>query len=209
MVASTRDAMTDPARIDSVLHYWFGELDADGMTAEAQQKLWFQPPPGTDETIRDDFDADVAEALAGRRDDWAASPRGLVALTLLLDQFPRNIHRGTPAAFSGDDRALALVREAVATGADEQAPTIHRVFLYIPFEHAEDLAAQDEGIAHFDRLISQSPASTRERLQGFRGYAVAHREVIAKLGRFPHRNEILGRTTTDEERAWLAKHGGF
>lgn len=201
--------MQDSGRWEDVLSYWFGELESNGMPAEGRQKLWFDPPPGTDEEVRSRFGDDVARALRGELAHWADSPNGLTALVLLLDQFTRNIHRGTPAAFSGDERALALAREAVTAGIDADMPTIHRVFLYIPFEHAEDLATQDEGVAHFDRLLSVVPESVRQRVAGFRQYAVAHRDVIARFGRFPHRNAILGRESTAEELDYLQEHGGF
>ena len=201
--------MNDTARIQSILNFWFDELDGDGMCSPDQQKLWFNPPPGTDDAIRRRFGTDVEAALAGELDHWADSAAGLVALVLLLDQFTRNIYRGTPAAFSGDASALALADEAVAQGRDSALPAIQRVFLYTPFEHAEDLDAQQRGVRCFERLLEDCPAPARERLAGFQRYMLAHRDVIGLFGRFPHRNVILGRKSTPEELAHLETHGGF
>jgi len=196
-------------RIGNILEFWFGELDADGMASGEKGELWFRSSESLDNEIRRRFGTDVALALAGSLDNWSRRDDGLIALTLLLDQFTRNIDRGSPAAFRGDEAALRLVRAAVGAGRDRVLPTIHRVFLYIPFEHAEDLAAQDEGLACFDRLLADCPAPTRDRVSGFRRYAQAHRDVIARFGRFPHRNKLLGRTSTDAELEHLQNHGGF
>jgi len=201
--------MKERDRIGNILEFWFGELDADGMASGEKGELWFRSSESLDNEIRRRFGTDVALALAGSLDNWSRRDDGLIALTLLLDQFTRNIDRGSPAAFSGDEAALRLVRAAVGAGRDRALPTIYRVFLYIPFEHAEDLAAQDEGLACFDRLLADCPASARDRLADFRRYAQAHRDVIARFGRFPHRNKLLGRTSTDAELQHLQRHGGF
>lgn len=202
-------AMEDALRSETLLDYWFGELDKHGMCSREQQRLWFNPPAGTDQSIRERFGTAVEQALAGQLDAWAATPSGLTALVLLLDQFTRNIYRDTPAAFSGDSRALALARLAVERNWHPRLPAIHRVFLCMPFEHAEDLVAQGEGLACIDVLLQECFESARPRIEDFRRYMVAHREVIARFGRFPHRNTTLGRRSTPDELAWLEKHGGF
>ena len=201
--------METATRSEDVLDFWFGELDSGGMCSREQQKLWFNPPTGTDETIRERFGAAVKGALAGQLDEWATTPAGLTALVVLLDQFTRNMFRDTPAAFSGDGRALALARSAAERNWLPQLPTMYRVFLCMPFEHAEDLNAQDEGLACFDVLLEECSDAARPRIADFRRYMVAHREVIVRFGRFPHRNIILGRTSTAEESAYLEQHGGF
>ncbi len=201
--------MNDTARIANILDFWFDELDRDGMCSREQHKLWYNPPDGTDEMIRERFGAQVEAALAGELDHWVDSDEGLVALLILLDQMTRNIYRDTPAAFSGDTRALALARAAVDSGRHLHLPAMHRVFLYTPFEHAEDLAAQQEGIQCFASLLGEAPAGARERIADFQRYMVAHRDVIQRFGRFPHRNPILGRESTPDELAHLETHGGF
>ncbi len=201
--------MNDSTRITALHQFWFGPLDANGMPAEDRNTFWYGGGEETDARCRADFGADLEEALAGQRDHWLASEDGRVALVLLLDQFTRNVYRGEPRAFSGDARALDLAREAVAEGRDRLLPTIHRVFLYTPFEHAEDLGAQDEGVTLFERLLEECPAGAREAVANFHRYMLAHRDVIARFGRFPHRNAILGRQSSEDELAHLEKHGGF
>jgi uncharacterized protein (DUF924 family) len=201
--------MTDRDRIQAILHYWFDELDTLGMCPQAQNKLWFQSRPETDREIEQRFGADVRQALAGELNHWVDEKEGLIALVILLDQFTRNIYRGTAAAFSGDRQALAMAATAVACGTDRKLASIHRVFLYIPYEHAEDLATQEAGIGCFDRLLEDCHPDAGERVSGFRDYSVAHRDVIARFGRFPHRNAILGRESTGEEVSHLEQHGGF
>ena len=190
-----------------MLQFWFGEPDGEGLPSRELQKRWFNPPEGTDETIRRRFGPAVDQALAGALGDWTTSARGRVALVILLDQFTRNIYRGTPQAFAGDARALNLARQALQEAA--AVPLIHRPFLCMPFEHAEDLAAQDEGIHSMNALLEDCPEFARPLIENFRRYMLAHREVIARFGRFPHRNAILGRQSSSEELAWLETHGGF
>jgi uncharacterized protein (DUF924 family) len=194
------------AAIDGIHQYWFGELDEAGMAARDRHSLWFTASPETDEECRQRFDALVARAIGGELDDWADCDPGLIALVLLLDQFTRNIHRGTPAAFSGDGRALVLAQHAIATGHYRRFPAIHQVFLYMPLEHSEDLDAQEECVELFGELAAVTGSA---HIRDFARYAVAHRDVIARFGRFPHRNDILGRTSTREELAYLEQHGGF
>ncbi|MEE4660648.1 MAG: DUF924 family protein [Halieaceae bacterium] len=195
--------------IGAILDFWFGALDDSGLPRESRNALWFRGGEAVDNAIRTQFAGDVEAAIAGERQHWAETPDGTIALVLLLDQFTRNIYRNTPAAFSGDAAALALARETVARGADAAMPVIHRVFLYVPFEHAEDRVAQEEGLACFERLLRECPEPAREMVEGFQRYMVAHRDVIAAFGRFPHRNAILGRTSTAAEAEHLAVHGGF
>ena len=179
------------------------------MCGPGQRALWFKARPDTDETVRERFLDDVNAALAGRLDHWKESPDGLVALVILLDQFTRNSFRNTPAAFSGDPQALALARLAITRHWHWELPIIYGVFLCMPFEHAEDLEAQEEGLALMDRLLDHCPPTARASVADFRRYLAAHRDVITRFGRFPHRNNILGRTSTPEELAYLETHRGF
>ena len=192
--------------IEDIHDYWFGPLDAAGMARPEQHKLWFSASDATDADLRQRFGALVERALAGELQGWAGADAGLVARVLLLDQFTRNIFRDTPRAFAGDPQALALARETVASGRHRRLPAIHRVFLYLPLEHCEDLATQDECLRLFAEL---EQVAGSEQIAGFTRYARAHREVIAQFGRFPHRNAILGRESTPDELEHLARHGGF
>ena len=192
--------------IAAIHQFWFGPLDEAGFAAPAQHRLWFRASPRTDATLAARFGKLVSRGLAGELESWAASDAGLIALVLLLDQFTRNIYRGTPAAFAGDAAALALARRAIAADRHRQLPNIHRVFLYMPLEHCEDLAIQDECVRLFAALGAETGARA---VDDFTRYALAHRDVIARFGRFPHRNAILGRSSTAEESAYLQEHGGF
>lgn len=194
------------AEIDAIHDYWFGPLDGSGMADAARDKLWFQSTKEDDEVCQIRFGALVQEAVAGGLQGWAESDRGLLALTLLLDQFTRTIFRGTAEAFSGDPRALSLAQHCIAHGHHQRLPAIHQVFLYLPLEHSEDLEVQEECVELFEALAA---ITGLEAMAGYTRYAVAHRDVIARFGRFPHRNAILGRQSTAEELAYLEQHGGF
>ena len=192
--------------IQDIHDYWFGPLDAAGMAGADRNKLWFSASEAVDADLRRRFGALVERALGGELQPWGNDDAGLVALVLLLDQFTRNLFRGTPRAFAGDQRALALARKTIAAGRHRRLPAIHRVFLYLPLEHCEDLATQDECLRLFAALERDAGS---ESVAGFTRYARAHREVIAQFGRFPHRNAILGRESTPAELEHLARHGGF
>ncbi len=186
-----------PAARD-VLDFWFGDAD------EPRQE-WFRKDPAFDDSIRSRFGALIESALAGTLDGWAASPDGALARLLVLDQFTRNVFRGTARAFAGDAQALAGARAMVAHGDDLHLPPLRRVFAYLPFEHSEDPAMQRESVRLFEALAAQRPA-----LAGYVDYAHRHAEVIERFGRFPHRNAALGRASGADEAAWLALPGsGF
>jgi uncharacterized protein (DUF924 family) len=194
------------AAIEEIHDYWFGELDDRGLCREDRNALWFTAREETDADCRSRFGPLVAQALAGELEDWSLRDRGLVALILLLDQFTRNIYRGSARAFAGDGRALTLAQHAIETGHYQRLPAIHQVFLYLPLEHCEDLEVQEECVTLFEELASVTGSS---EIAEFTRYAAAHRDVIALFGRFPHRNAVLGRESTPEELAYLEKHGGF
>jgi uncharacterized protein (DUF924 family) len=196
--------MTDT--ITDIHQFWFGELDEDGLCKTDRNALWFGASDETDARCREFFGAPLTLALNGKLDAWAATDRGLVALVVLLDQFSRNIHRGTALAFGGDPQALALAQDAIASGRHLALPLIHRVFLYLPLEHSEELALQNQCVALFEELaqVGDDP-----QFASFTRYALAHRDVIAQFGRFPHRNAMLKRQSTPDELAYLEQHGGF
>lgn len=176
-----------------VLDFWFGPQDA----ARAE---WFRKDESFDAVIRLRFGAQVERALAGGLLEWEATPEGALARVLLLDQFTRNIFRGTARAFAGDALALEAARAMVARGDDAKLPPLRRVFVYLPFEHSEDPAMQRESLRLFGEL----------GLGGFLDYARRHAEVIERFGRFPHRNAVLGRDSTAEEIEFLKQPGsGF
>jgi uncharacterized protein (DUF924 family) len=192
--------------INNILDFWFGKLDDTGMCCEDRNALWFTASAESDEHCRQHFGLLVEQALTGELDGWADNDTGLVALVVLLDQFTRNIFRGTPKAFAGDAQALALAQHCIATGHYQRLPAIHQVFLYMPLEHCEDAEVQEECVTLFEEL---HVITGNDEIAGFSRYAVAHRDVIAQFGRFPHRNGILGRDSTLEELNYLETHGGF
>jgi uncharacterized protein (DUF924 family) len=166
---------------------------------EAGPGKWFAGGPAFDAACRERL-GDAHWAAARRElDDWSSTPEGALALLLLLDQIPRNIFRGTGHAFATDGLALHFARRALDAGHDAAFEPALRAFFYLPFEHSEDRADQQRSVALFAALGDAN----------YRDYAVAHRDVIARFGRFPHRNAALGRDTTPEEQAWLETGGGF
>ena len=177
----------------AILDYWFGAPDAPDYGQF--RAFWFEKSPEVDAEMAARFAEASAEAAAGGLDGWAATPRGALALVVLLDQVPRNIFRDTPAAFATDARALDVAKTAIRDGLDTALNPVERLFLYMPFQHAEDLVEQERSLALYDRLGLDSATE----------YAARHHEIIARFGRFPHRNAILGRDTTPEEAEFLTE----
>lgn len=191
-----------------ILDFWFvpnpGESTGTGGSTQdgvVVRDAWFRKDDAFDAQIRERFGVALAAALAGAYGEWCDEARGSLARVILLDQFTRNAFRGTPDAFAGDARALATAKDAVGRGYDAALAPQERWFLYMPFEHSEALADQDEAVALFERLAAQTGLS--EPLP----WAIRHRDVVRRFGRFPHRNEILGRGSTPDELAFLQQPG--
>ncbi len=186
-----------------VLSFWFGR---PGTPEYGQPRgEWFRKDEAFDAAIRTRFLPAVETALAGGLSGWAEEPQGLLALLILLDQFPRNLFRGTARAFAGDAQARQLAGLAIAGGWDRKLTAGEKIFVYLPFEHSEALADQERSVALFSALAAGHPGC-----EGFLDYAHRHHEVIARFGRFPHRNAALGRPSTPEETSYLAQPGsGF
>jgi uncharacterized protein (DUF924 family) len=182
--------MTDPEMVspEDLLAFWL---------SEPIKAKWFVRDADFDAELGRRFSALLAKATRGELAHWADTPDGALALTILLDQLSRNIHRDTPEAFAADPLALATAKTAIAQGFDLRVAPDRRLFFYLPFEHAEDLADQDQGVALFEAL------GVAEWLD----YMRRHREIIARFGRFPHRNDILGRNSTAEEIEFLKQPG--
>jgi len=194
---------TQPAGDESaqaLLDFWFGAAGSDDFGS--QRKVWFTKDEGFDRLVAQRFGGAIERALRGELDAWAETAPSALARILLLDQFTRNAFRGQPRAFAGDAQALAASGAMVGSRLDEGLPPFMRAFVYMPFEHAEGVAMQDEAIRLFSRLTVAAPA-----LSHMLDYAYKHREVIERFGRFPHRNAILGRASTAEEIAYLARPG--
>ncbi len=192
---------------NSLLAFWFGKSDDDAQTASTHAALWWGKNPDTDAAIRQRFAPLLPAARAGELDSWRATPKGMLALILLTDQIPRNSYRGTADAFAFDDIALALCRQGLAAGQDRALRPIERVFFYLPLEHAEDPAHQAHSVQLFRALADTVPTAQHAVFEPFADYALRHQAVITRFGRFPHRNAILGRTSSAEEIAFLALPG--
>ena len=192
-----------------LLDHWFGALKG-GFADADRRKKWFAGGPAFDAELTSKFATLVQAGLRGELDAWrSGNQRARLAYVLVCDQLTRNIYRGQAAAFAGDDRALAAAREAVASGQDLALGHDERVFLYMPFEHSENLVDQHTCVGLFTELLEQSPPEQRERISGFLRYAQEHREIIRQFGRFPHRNEVLGRASSVEELQFIAEGRGF
>lgn len=193
-----------------LLDWWFGPGDTARVIVEQKHRLWFGYRPEQDDEARQRFGGLCDQALEGGLQQWADSAQGWLALILLLDQLPRMIHRGTPQAFAGDARAQQLVSDGLARDWDQSLAPIERVFIYLVLEHAENLDSQDLAVAGLAGLRDGAEAEDRQPFDEFLDFAERHRDVIARFGRFPHRNAILGRASSEVERAFLAQPGsGF
>lgn len=176
-----------------ILHFWF---------EESQPAQWFQKNDDFDRQIRDRFMVTLTMARDGLCDHWADQADGALALCIVLDQFPRNVFRDSAEAFASDDKALRVAKSALERGFDQVLPPLKRRFLYLPFEHAENLDEQRRSVALFAAMKDDDP-------MGY-DYALRHQDVIERFGRFPHRNAVLGRESTAEEMLYLSQPGaGF
>jgi uncharacterized protein (DUF924 family) len=197
----------DPREVEEILAYWFGSLDAEDDIDRSKNDLWWKGGEATDADVRTRFGDLVRRALAGHLDSWAASPRGTMALVILLDQLTRNIGRGTPEAFAGDARALQLSLGAIESGADRKLRLIERQFLYMPLMHAEDREIARRSIEVFERLSRDIQERGFDDFPDSLSHARQHADIVMRFGRYPHRNVILGRSATAEEEAFLAEGG--
>lgn len=197
-----------PTRAIDILTFWFGAAgDAD---YGHYRKAWFVKDPDFDEQVRQRFLTDVEKAAAGDYDGWLESGEGgaqsAIALVLLLDQFPRNLYRGEPRSFATDSKALAVASELVDSGMHRALIPAQRFFVYVPFEHSENMVHQDRCVVLMSELNREFP-DLDKGLKGGLDYALRHREIIERFGRFPHRNGILNRLSTPEEFAFLQQPG--
>jgi uncharacterized protein (DUF924 family) len=186
-----------PERAKAMLDFWFGP--ADDPARSQPRQIWFRSTPEFDAVLRDAFVADLEAAAEGGLAAWEGSAEGALALVLLLDQVSRNIFRGTPRAYATDAAARAAADRALERELDQRVPPVWRRFFYMPFHHSEDFADQRRARALFEALPPDPDHADNLR------YAYRYHEIIARFGRFPHRNAILGRESTAEEIAFLAK----
>ena len=191
----------DPAQV--ILDFWFADGLQSGWPTQEMKAIWFGGGPELDALIKTKFGRHVLQAVQGGLSAWEKRPMSRLALILLLDQFTRNVFRGSARAFGGDARSQQLVTDAIAQNWDQQLPMVCRVFLYMPLMHAENLLLQVECVNRFRQLLSDAPESLKIRLQGNLDFAKQHRDIIAQFGRFPHRNLAMGRVPTSAEESFV------
>ena len=192
---------------EQVLEYWFGNLDGPTDFPVHKARLWWMKDAEVDKDIREKFGAAVEAAAKGQYDHWTATPRGRLALVVMLDQFSRNLNRGKPEAFANDEKALRIAMEGISKGEHVRLEPVERAFLYLPLEHSEDLFYQEKAVELFEQLAAEVPLEVKAPFESFLDYALQHRVVIERFARFPHRNEALMRQSTEEEIAFLKEPG--
>ena len=205
MNASTSAPATPATAPADILAFWLGDGMAQGWPTQDLNKRWFLGGAALDEEIRTRFGADVVQAVGGALQNWEGQAHSRLALVILLDQFSRNVFRGTAQAFAGDARARQLALQTLAAHEDLQLPWVARVFLYMPLMHAEDAALQEECVARFSQLLAEAPEQLKPRIQGNLDFAREHQGIITRFGRFPYRNAVLKRASTAEEEEFLLK----
>jgi uncharacterized protein (DUF924 family) len=198
--------MMDRKILADVYRYWFGSLSNPDDFPADKSEIWFKQSDATDDYIREIFGAAIPEALAEKWEVAELTREEQMGLVILLDQFPRNIFRTSGEAFAYDPKARTIARLLITLGR-ERFYRAERAFLYLPFEHSEDIADQDLGIFLFAEDALSAPESWKERARVYLDFAARHRDLIRKFGRFPHRNVMLGRSSTEEEEAFLRTSG--
>ncbi len=192
-------AETDNSQMEAILAFWFGDTRTQPDLFRSRLAVWFGKDPAFDQAIADRFRGVYDRAAAGELAAWRATPAGCVALILLLDQFPRNLFRGSAQAFATDAQALAVAQHVLDQGFEPRLSPVERLFVYLPFEHSEDLAQQRRSVALFRQLAADLGHPD------LLNYAVRHEVIIERFGRFPHRNAALGRWTSPEEAEFLTQ----
>ncbi|RMF18299.1 MAG: DUF924 domain-containing protein [Candidatus Dadabacteria bacterium] len=191
-----------------ILDWWFGTTGPDGVSPSEIRKRWFQGGAQVDKEIAERFGGAVEAARSGALADWVERDPDALALILLTDQFTRNVYRGTPEMFAADPIALDVAHRLIESGRHERYPNQQRVFIYMPLMHSENLDDQNECIQLFEQLVAEADTDAqRDAFASNVDYAIRHRDIVARFGRFPHRNATLGRETTPEEAEFLTQPG--
>jgi uncharacterized protein (DUF924 family) len=190
---------------EEVLSYWFPEGidDADPQTIGQQMEQWMVGGPEVDKEITERFGKTLEQARRGELDHWAATARGRLALIVVLDQFSRNVYRDSPLSYAQDEKALQLAVEGIDLGMDRDLGALERMFFWLPLYHSEDLGLHERSVSHAEEEAANAPPHLRARAEFGVSQTKAGRDIIARFGRHPHRNEILGRESTPEELEYL------
>ncbi|MFK7740084.1 MAG: DUF924 family protein [Planctomycetota bacterium] len=198
---------SDPVTPHNVCAFWFGPIAADGSCEPGFRKRWWAKDADFDREVSTRFGESIRAAEAGEPKAWQDSAQGCLALVLLCDQMTRNSRRDQASMYAADDMAVAYMRHAIDNGFDKQLRTIERYFLLMPLMHAESLSLQQEGIERFDQLVLQAEPGSLEAARAAADYMRKHEVIVARFGRFPHRNTLLGRESTPDEVAFLQEPG--
>lgn len=194
----------DQSRIEAILSFWFKEQELSAPQIDRRMDIWFSEDAVLDHQIEKDFGDDVVAACEGKLDHWGNEAHGRLALIILIDQFRRNIFRGTAEAFSKDKLALKLCVEGAMDNKDRGLTPIQRVFFYMPLQHAESKKVQAKSVELYNRLAEAVSPTYRETFLTVAQFAELHKDIVDQFGRFPHRNALLGRENTAEEAEYLA-----
>ena len=192
---------------ETICEYWFGSSDNDLEVAKQYSKRWWSKNVGVDAEIKTRFASYLPRVVNGELEQWRDSPLGTLALILLTDQFPRNMFRGTAQAFAYDAIARNLCKQGLKKGIDQKLRPIQRVFFYIPLEHSESLADQEQCLQLFRQLADSAESALQPQLKNYIDFAIRHRDIIERFGRFPHRNALLNRESTPAELTFLKTPG--
>ncbi len=196
-----------PHIIDEIIDFWLGPSLERPDAAFARRDWWYTGGAAVDEEIQKRFGIAIAQACKRELTAWQATPNGAFALVLLLDQFTRNIYRHTPEAYAGDPCARDVVAHAIASGLDGGLHPVARIWLYHPFHHDERIEEQDKGLALLNAMLPTAPEHWHAYIQRSIEGWTRHRDIVARFGRFPHRNHVLGRSNTEDEVAYLTGGG--
>jgi len=197
--------MSDP--IEDVLDFWFGELNDLGCSSPEHRKRWWTKSDAFDAAIKGHFLNDYEAIAAGERETWRSTERGTLAYIIVLDQFSRNMFRRTPNMFVADELAREACSEGIDAGFDVELAFDERVFFYLPLEHSESMDDHHRCVEIFDDLLDSAPESLKADAKNYLDFAKGHKAIVERFGRYPHRNETLGRPSTPEEIEFLKEPG--
>lgn len=192
---------------DEVLEFWFADALESPAAAAARSSFWFGSDPATDSLIWKLYADTVTDAAAGHYDDWLQTARGRLALIIVLDQFPRNIFRGTAEVYRYDPLVITLAQAGVALGQLAGLTVPEQAFYLMPYQHSEDLEVQRAGVALMQAMVSEALPEWQDSARGFSDFAMRHYDIVESYGRFPHRNKVLGRNSTKAETRFLSEGG--
>ena len=193
--------------VDKIIEFWFADASDSPENAFSRKPFWYEGGKIIDQKIQKAFSREVRRACDGELSHWVSTARGALALIIILDQFTRNIFRNTPYAYSGDELAINIVNISIKRGHDKVLPPASTIWLYHPFHHSEKVEEQDYGLELLYSLKERSPKAWHDYVKKSITGWTRHRQIISKFGRFPHRNHILKRETTSEEKIFLNQNG--